>query len=328
MGLAESLVEWEKVRMTIYQELDRVSPSGDTVLTIGTFDGVHLGHRKLLQRLKATAASQGLLSVVLTFRDHPRLVLNPGTKLQYITTLEERLALLEGQGIDLVIPVDFTPEVALLKASDFVALLSGPLRMRGMVVGPDFALGHRREGDISALRRLGTDANFWLETVEPASMGGGVINSSAIRDMITQGNVVNTSQMLGRWYSLSGLVVEGDRRGQLLGFPTANLSLDPLVVFPADGIYATWAIVEGQRHQAATSIGVRPTFGAGHRTVETFILDYQGDLYGKRLTLEFASRLREECAFATVDALIEQMRLDVEQSRAILSSSTAGPQPP
>ena len=306
--------------MTIHQELARVSPPRETAVTIGTFDGVHLGHQQLLERLKLTAARAGLLSAVVTFRNHPRAVLNPESKLQYLASLEARIALLEQLGIDLIVSVDFTRELSQLKAREFVALLSRHLKMRGLVVGPDFALGHRREGDIPALKGLESEVGFRVETVEPVVIGKSLVKSSLIRSLITQGDVEGASGMLGRWYSLTGRVVQGDRRGQALGFPTANLSIDADLVTPADGIYATWATVEGQRHQAATCIGVRPTFGASDRTVEAFILDFEGDLYGKCLTLEFASRLREERAFTSVEALVEQMNVDVEQTREALSS--------
>jgi riboflavin kinase/FMN adenylyltransferase len=307
--------------MTVHQELAKISPPRDTVLTIGTFDGVHLGHQQLLQRLKALADSSGLLAAVLTFRNHPRLVLNSELELSYITTLEDRLDLLRGQGIDLVISVDFTRDLSLLGAREFVGLLCGHLKMKSLVVGPDFALGHGREGDISTLTHLGEEMGFRVQAIEPTMMMGDVIKSSKTRGLIAQGDVETASRMLGRWYALSGLVVEGDRRGRLLGFPTANLSLDPSVVIPADGIYATWAVVDGRRYQGATCIGLRPTFGVNGRTVETFILDFQGDIYGKRITLEFANRLREEQAFPNVEALVEQMKIDVEQTRDALSAS-------
>ena len=307
--------------MTVHQELAKISPPRDTVLTIGTFDGVHLGHQQLLQRLKALADSSGLLAAVLTFRNHPRLVLNSELELSYITTLEDRLDLLRGQGIDLVISVDFTRALSLLGAREFVGLLCGHLRMKSLVVGPDFALGHGREGDISTLTHLGEEMGFQVQAIEPTMMMGDVIKSSKTRGLIAQGDVETAGRMLGRWYALTGLVVEGDRRGRLLGFPTANLSLDPSVVIPADGIYATWAVVDGRRYQGATCIGLRPTFGVNGRTVETFILDFQGDIYGKPITLEFAGRLRDEQAFPNVEALVEQMKIDVAQTRAVLSTS-------
>ena len=306
--------------MSIQQELLKAAPSRDTVVTIGTFDGVHLGHKRLLHRVKELADSRSLVSVVLTFRNHPRLVLNPGGELHYLTNLEERAALLHGHGVDRVVLVDFTDELSLLEAREFVAILSKNLKMRGLVVGPDFALGHRREGDIPTLGRLGSDMGFSVEPVEPVLMGKIVIRSSVIRSLLAQGDVANAGRMLGRCHSLTGQVVEGDRRGRLLGFPTANLLLSSDLVLPGDGIYATWAVVEGQRHQAATCIGVRPTFGASQRVVEAFILDFEGDLYGKDVALEFVSLLRQEWAFPNAEALVEQMKLDVEQTRAVLAN--------
>ena len=306
--------------MTIHQELAQASPSRDTALTIGVFDGVHLGHQQLLRRLKAIAKDRGLLAAALTFRNHPRVVLNPEVKLGYITSVEVREALLRAEGVDLVIPVEFTRELSLIKAREFAALLCDQLRMKAMVVGPDFALGNRREGDIPTLNRLGSEMGFRVEPVQAGLIGTSPVKSSEIRGRITQGDVKLASDMLGRWYSLTGVVVEGDRRGRLMGFPTANLSVDADLVIPADGIYATWAILDGQRHQAATCIGVRPTFGVSQRTVEAFILDFQGDLYGTPVTLEFASRLREDRAFPSAEALIDQMNVDVEQTRGVLSS--------
>ena len=306
--------------MTIHEELARVAPARGTVLTIGTFDSVHLGHRYLLRRVKEMAESGGLLSAVLTFRNHPRPVLNPEVTLNYITTLEERISLIRGQGIDQIIGVNFTTALSLLKAREFVSLLLEHLKVKGLVLGPDFALGHRREGDIPTLKRLGEEMGFWVEPVEPVLMDESVINSSRIRGSITLGDIEYAGRMLGRAYALTGVVVEGARRGRLLGFPTANLSLDSGLIVPGDGIYATWATVEGTRYRSATSIGVRPTFGAGDRTVEAFIMDFQEDLYGKLLTLEFVCRLREELAFSSPEALIEQMKADVDQARSVLSS--------
>ena len=310
------------VRMTIQRELAQASPHRNTVVSIGTFDGVHLGHRQLLHTLKALAARHGLMPAVLTFRNHPRLVLDPGVEMHYITGLPQRVEMLQSQVAGLVIPVEFTRELSLLNAPDFLSLLSKHLKMKGMVVGPDFALGHRREGNVSILKQFGLEMGFWVETVEPVMMDQTVIRSSLIRSLLTQGEVENAGLMLGRCYSITGVVTEGDGRGQQMGFPTANLSLDSGLVIPGDGIYATWATVAGQRYQASTCIGVRPTFGLSPRTVEAFILDFQGDIYGESLTLEFVGRLRDERAFPNVEKLIDQIKLDVDQTRAVLSNPT------
>ena len=310
--------------MNVYRELAEASPPGETVLTIGTFDGVHLGHQALFGRLKEAAVGHNLRSSVLTFRNHPRTVLRPEVELRCITTPQDRLRLLQEEGIDSVIAVDFTMELASIEAAEFVGLLAEHLKMRGLVVGPDFALGHRRRGDIPTLKRLGREIGFWVEEVEPGCVGGLVVKSSMIRKLISEGDVGGAATMLGRVHSVMGVVVEGDRRGRSLGFPTVNLDIDPQVVIPSDGIYATWALVEGRRHGAATSIGVRPTFEGGLRTVEAFILDFDGDLYGETVTLEFVQRLRDELAFPDSAALVEQMRADVELTRATLGAYPEG----
>ena len=307
--------------MTIHTELAEASPPRDTVVTIGTFDGVHLGHQHLLRRLNELAAAGGYMSAALSFRNHPKTVLVPGVNLGYITPLEERLSLIRQQGTGLVVPVEFTRELSLLKAEEFVELLVRYLRMKCLLVGPDFALGHRREGDIPTLRLLGARTGVAVEVVEPVSGNRGVIRSSEVRGFITRGDVEGASEMLGRWYSLTGVVVQGDRRGRELGFPTANLAIDQSLATPADGIYATWATVDGRRHPAATSIGLRPTFGVSGRTVEAFIMDFDEDIYGKTVTLEFAARLRDEQAFQDAEALVRQMNLDVDQAREVLASS-------
>ena len=306
--------------MTLQADIAGGPPPADTAITIGTFDGVHLGHRHLVRSLTEAAQRQGLTPIVLTFKNSPRSVLNPAAQLSYITDLETRLSLLHQPGIDRVVPVEFTRELSQLSAAEFVDALSKELGMKGLVVGPDFALGHRRQGDVATLREMGKTAGFWVETVNNFSLDDAPVKSSAIRELLGQGQVERVKRMLDRPFSLAGEVETGDRRGRELGFPTANLAPKPSMAVPGDGIYATWAIVDGVRHQGATSIGVRPTFGGGgDRRVETFLLDFSGDLYGKRMTLEFEQRLRGELAFSSVDALVQQMKQDVEQSRAVLS---------
>ena len=311
--------------MTIHEELAKVSTNKETAFTIGTFDGVHLGHQQLLRQLKASATGHGLLAGVLTFRNHPRSVLNPGNHVGYISPLAERLSQLNSAGVDLVVDLDFTEELSKLTAREFVTLLVDNFRIRGLVVGPDFAMGYRREGTIPVLQELGTELGFWVYVVEPVALEKGPIRSSAIRKAITQGDVAGAAELLGRTYSLTGTVVHGERRGNKLGFPTANLGLDSGIMTPADGIYATWAVIGGKRCQSATNVGVRPTFGSGPRTVEAFIMDFDQDIYGRTLTLEFISRLREELSFDSVEALIKQMKLDVDQARMILAGSAAPP---
>lgn len=305
------------------EELAAAVPSRETYLTVGVFDGVHRGHRHLLQLLKRQAARAGCLPGVVTFRNHPVAVLYPQAGVKLITGVEERLRLLQRLGIETVVPITFTREVSLVTAGDFVALLQRHLRMRGLVVGPDFAMGHNREGTPQRLQSLGQEMGFTV-TVAPAFGDDGLqVSSTAIRNALVQGDIAAVSQLLGRPYALSGQVVRGDGRGgSVLGYPTANIATDQDLLLPGDGIYATWCYVGRRRHPAATSIGVRPTFGSGERTVEAFLLDFHGDLYQKSVRLEFVERLRDEMAFPSVDALKNQMSTDVEQTRRILSAVT------
>ncbi|MBI4234359.1 MAG: bifunctional riboflavin kinase/FAD synthetase [Chloroflexi bacterium] len=314
--------------MQAYQELSRVRPAGPAVATIGVFDGVHLGHQHLLKRLREEARRQGCPSVVVTFRNHPRMVLRPETKLSYLMAPEDRLRLLKAQGVDVVAPITFDLDLSRLSARAFVALLKETLLLQALVTGPDFALGHQREGTTPVLEALGRELGFSVHQVSPLVVQGLTVSSTAIRQALAQGDVAKVSFMLGRDYALEGVVGRGEGRGRRLGFPTANLQVEPSRALPADGIYATWACVNGVAHKSATSIGVRPTFGAGERTVETYILDFHEDIYGHPMRLAFASRLRDELRFDTAEALVAQMHQDIAQARVALAARpTATPSP-
>ena len=307
--------------MLVEEELAGALPQRDTALTIGVFDGVHLGHESLVHRLEERAAAEGLATGVVTFRRHPRLVLSRESGLTYLTSLEERVRLLHALGVDHVVTLSFTPELAQLRARDFVELLSRYLRMRALVVGPDFALGHDREGGIAALRALGEELGFTVEMVPPIAQDEEVVSSTAIRVALSRGDVPKVSRLLGRRFTLSGHVTKGDQRGKKLGFPTANLVPDPEQALPPDGVYVTRAFLHQVPYQAVTNIGVRPTFGDGKRVVEVHILDFpERDLYGEDLRVELVDRLRGEVRFSGPDELVAQMKADVERSRAVLSS--------
>lgn len=304
--------------MQIIEELRRFAPQQDTLLTIGVFDGVHLGHQHLIEHLKHRAESHGLLPGVVTFREHPQLVLGTGKNLIYLTTLEERLNLLQNLGISLVVPLSFTTEVANLNARQFVTLLVEHLRMRGLVVGPDFALGRGREGDIATLQDIGRELGFSVEISPPMTLENMVISSTAIRKALANGDVALARKLLGRRFVVYGPVVHGDARGRQLGFVTANIACNARRAIPADGVYASRTFVENKNYKAVTSIGRRPTFGVGERTIEVHLLDFQGDLYGKELKIELVERLRPEMKFASAEELKAQIKRDVAQSRALL----------
>ena len=305
--------------MLVEEELARALPENDTALTIGVFDGVHLGHEFLIKKLKERASAGGLLSVVVTFHRHPRLVLSPRSNLAYLTSLKERIRLLESLGVGCVVTLSFTRELAELSAREFIGLLQKYLRMRSLVVGPDFTLGKGRKGDAPKLKSLGEELHFSVEVVEPMVWEGEVVSSTAIRTALSQGDMIKVSRLLGRRFTLSGQVMRGDQRGKTLGFPTANLVPDTEQALPPDGVYTTRAFVNETAYLAVTNIGVRPTFGDGKRVVEVHILDFEErELYGHEIRIELAHRLRGEVKFSGADELKAQMQRDVEQARALL----------
>jgi len=306
--------------MPVEEELARLSPEKDTLLTIGVFDGVHLGHKYLISQLKEYARRQNLLAVVVTFRRHPQEVLSPQTKLPFLTDLDERTNLLKNEGVDTIITLPFTREFAQLSAREFVSLLKKYLRMRGIVIGPDFALGRNREGNANTLRTLGQDMNFSVTVVPPVVINDEVASSTAIRKALADGDMKKVHQLIGRSFSLHGRVITGAGRGVELGFRTTNLDIDPEQALPADGVYATWAYVDDRAYQSMTNIGKCPTFGYNERTVEVYILNYDSDLYGRELKIDIIERLRDEKQFDNVEELKKQITEDVNQGIAILNS--------
>jgi riboflavin kinase/FMN adenylyltransferase len=290
------------------------------------FDGVHRGHRHLLAWLKDRAAARGLASGVLTLHPHPALVLNPRAPVVYLTSLEERVELLRAGGVDFVLPVTFTPEVARLSAREFVGLLIERLRMRFFLVGPDFALGRDRQGSADVLFQLGSEMGFEVESAGPLMESGRVVSSSAVRDALAAGEVEAVGSLLGRPFSLHGPVVGGVERGKVMGFPTANIAVGPGMALPAFGVYATIAYVDvgGVARKSVTNIGRRPTFDDGERTVEVYIMDFDADIYGRELRVDVLKRLRGETRFAGPQELIEQIRRDVVAAREYLESHPAG----
>ena len=306
--------------MRIDGELAQVSPGRDSVVTVGVFDGVHLGHQHLISSSVEEARRSDRLSIVATFRNHPRSVLTTGFTPRYITGPEERVRLIAEAGADLVVPVTFDREMSELSARDFLDLLMRRLRMKTLVVGPDFALGREREGDVERLRSLSLEMGFSLLVIDLLEAGGQPIRSTVVRQAIAEGKVSRLRSLLGRRFTLDGRIGRGAGRGKELGFPTANLEMAPDRAMPADGIYAAWALFGGQRHMSATSIGTRPTFEETDRTIEAFLLDFDGDLYGHDLRLEFVRRLRDEIRYDSVDALKEQIAKDIEETKAALTA--------
>lgn len=306
--------------MSLEEELSRFSPNSDTLLAIGVFDGVHLGHKALISELTRMAEEQGLTSGVVTFRQHPQSLLSPEKELPHLTSLSQKIRLLKDEGVEDIITLTFSQELASLSAAAFLSLLKKHLKMRGLVIGTDFALGKNREGNAANLLKLGQAMGFSVTVVPPATVNGQVVSSTTIRNALAAGDIKRVYDMTGRYFRLEGHVITGNGRGANLGFPTANLDIGPEQALPVDGVYATRAYIYDQTCPALTNIGTRPTFGRGQRVVEVYILDYKGDLYGRELTIDIIERLRGEVRFKTAAELKKQIKADIKKGRAILES--------
>ena len=305
--------------MGIEQELAKAAPQRDTVLTIGVFDGLHAGHRYLLEELRQQAAEENLLSAVVTFNPHPQSVLHPQNQLLWLNDVEDRAEALQALSIDIVTVLTFTPELARLSARDFMSLVKKYLRMRTVMVGPDFTLGRSREGNIDLLRTLGREMEFNVEVVSPYTVNGEIVSSTLIRQALAQGDMEKVRRLMGRYFHLRGKVVSSDKRGQSLGFPTANLDMKPQQALPGNGIYATITHTDGKQFLSATNVGIRPTFGEGEKRVETHLLNYEGDLHGKEIKVEFVQKLRDEQRFSSPEELKAQLARDVQEVETILT---------
>ena len=307
--------------MHVWRSLDDLSagPPAASVVTIGNFDGVHLGHRALLGGLVAAARARGADAVVTTFDPHPMTVVHPDSAPPRLTTPEHRLALLAEQGVDGVLVLPFTRELSLWEPAEFVGrVLVDGLHAVEVHVGENFRFGHRASGDVTTLRELGRAGGFEV-VVLPLAGDTTRWSSTYVRQCLAEGDVASAAAALGRLHRVEGPVVEGDKRGRQLGYPTANLDLAPGTAIPADGVYAGWLTrADGTRLPAAISIGTNPTFDGTSRRVEAYVLDRDDlELYGEHVALDFLARLRETVRFDGVEPLLAQMALDVDQARAL-----------
>jgi riboflavin kinase/FMN adenylyltransferase len=292
---------------------------GPSAVAVGSFDGLHLGHRAVVERLLAAARSQDLQVAWITFDPHPRCVLDPANCPAQVTTLEERLGLVRPLGVQQAIVLEFTRSLAALTAEEFMERLQAAIDLRCLVVGYDFALGRGRRGDTAWLRAHGRDHGYRVEVVEPFRLGEAEVHSSEVRRLLTLGEVEQANRLLGRQFAMSGLVEPGDRIGRDLGWPTVNLAVPPTKLVPGRGIYAGWADTPAGAYQAAISVGYRPTFHKTELRVEAHLLDFTGDLYQQRLELRFVARLRDEVQYPDAASLSVQIARDVEETRRILA---------
>lgn len=285
-------------------------------MTIGVLDGVHRGHQALI-----AALDDSMIRTVCTFDPHPIEVLRPGFHPRLITTIEERVDRLGAHGVEQVGILDLT-HIKELSPVEFVEdVLVRRLSLGHLVVGRDFRFGKDRSGDVDLLAELGPFYGFRLDVIDLVSDEGGAVSSSRIRAMIEGGEAARAAEALGAPYRVTGRVIEGDKRGREIGFPTANMVPPERKVIPATGIYAAWSHLGDERHPSAINVGVRPTFGEGELLIEAYLLDYEGDLYDRELTVEFVEFLRPESKFDSVRALVAQMHDDVVRARGVLETA-------
>jgi len=305
-----------------FTSLEQVKISERTVVTIGAFDGVHRGHQSLIQQAILYGAEQNQIPAVLTFNPHPEMVLRGFRPGFYLTMPDAKASLLEQLGVQLMITHPFDEEVRSMRAAEFVDRLVKYLKLGSLWVGPDFAMGYEREGTVEFLRSQATRYGFDLRIVDLMDAGGERVSSTRIREALAVGDVAEAARLLGRLYSVPGQVVRGAGRGRTIGIPTANLAIPAEQAVPSRGVYAAWAIIGDLRHEAVVNIGHRPTFdGAGStQTVEAHLLNFSGDLYDRPIQLDFLSRLRDEKKFDGVDALVAQIRNDIESGREAFST--------
>jgi len=309
----------------LYNDLSRLK-AVRPVVTIGTFDGVHLGHRKILGRLTEIVRETGGESLLFTFFPHPRQVLSPEEhNLRLITTLEEKRALLEQAGIDHLVVYPFTREFAAMTYREFVRdILVGQIGTSSLVVGYDHKFGRNREGDFEYLNECALHYGFRIEKLDPLLINEAHVSSTRIRQALEAGDIVTANRYLGYAYELHGRVIEGEKVGRKLGFPTANIeAAEVLKLIPGYGVYAVRIRVAGQHWEGMLNIGTRPTFNqnADNRSIEVHLFGFEGSLYGEKITLVFIDKIREEQKFSSIDALVEQLHRDRQRALEILGRS-------
>ena len=310
--------------MSIIYGLDAIAkPFRNAVVSIGNFDGVHLGHQTLFRELIKQAVANRGKAVIVTFEPHPLAVLKPEMAPPIISPLRRKTELILSYGIDHVLVIPFTREFAAVRAADFVrSILYETLGMRRMIVGYDYCFGRDREGNIEMLRTMGKELRFNVEVLSAVHRGDTLVSSTMIRNLLKEGNVARVNELLARPFQLQGKIVEGRKIGaHLLGFPTANLDTANMGMIPARGVYAVEAILGNDSFAGVCNVGFNPTFGESVLTVEAHILDFHKNIYGENLRLNFIQRLRDEKKFSGVEALAGQIEKDARQARTILSSS-------
>lgn len=312
--------------MLLITDLSRITTKfTNTVLTLGNFDGLHLGHQELIKMVMKRARETGAVGMVVTFRPHPLKILAPEKCPPLISIYEEKIALFEKLGLDVLVKIPFTLDFSAMSPEDFTrGILCDLLGAREIFVGYNYRFGKGRAGDVGTLKRLGKEYGFVVREIEQISLDGEVISSTKIRKLLAEGSVEHAARLLGRAYAITGVVVKGDGRGRGLGFPTANIAPKHSII-PADGVYAVRFFVREKFYDGIANVGMRPTFDEKRLTIEVHILDFDEDIYGEEISLYFLGRIREERKFKSPDDLVRQIASDIRTARKMLAESPRMP---
>ena len=302
--------------MKIYRTLEEINNMPKTAVALGSFDGVHLGHQELIRRTSELAKSLGIATAVFTFSNHPRDLIPGSEKTKNILYREDKERIMESLGVDYLFDVPFTEEIMHMSPGDYVKeLLIEKLNAKALCCGFNHRFGHKAAGTPELLKELGDELGFEAYIMEPYMVGDTLVSSTLIRGLIEEGDVASCNEYMGRYYAISGEVVVGNRLGKSLGFPTSNLVIDESMVSPPNGVYITYCTYNGTRYPSITNVGVKPTVGAFEKNVETHIFDFDRELYGKKIMVEFLLKMREEVKFDSLDELKVQIVKDCEAAR-------------
>ena len=305
--------------LELEKQISKFTNNQETILTIGVFDGVHKGHQHLFKKLNDIASKTTKHSTVITFINHPNTILTSNFLPSYLYNAEKKIQLIKDLNVNSVIPITFNDSIASLTAVEFIEILKRKINIHTIVLGHDFAMGKDRQGTKSEIVNIGSKYNFLTANVPPYKQKDTIVSTSMIKKMILNGEVNNVSKSLGRNFEISGKVIKGFSRGKKLGYPTANIEIEPNIIKPSNGIYATFATINKKIYFSSTTIGIAPTFKEQKYSIETYIIDFEKSIYSQNITIEFIEKLRNEIKFENIETLKYQIQLDIQKTKNILN---------
>ena len=305
--------------LELEKQISKFTNDQETILTIGVFDGVHKGHQHLFKKLNDIASKTTKHSTVITFINHPNTILTSNFLPSYLYNTEKKIQLIKDLNVNSVIPITFNDSIANLTAVEFIEILKRKINIHTIVLGHDFAMGKDRQGTKNEIINIGSKYNFLTANVPPYKQKDTIVSTSMIKKMILNGKVNNVSKSLGRNFEISGKVIKGFSRGKKLGYPTANIEIEPNIIKPSNGIYATFTTINKKIYFSSTTIGIAPTFKEQKYSIETYIIDFEKSIYSQNITIEFIEKLRNEIKFENIETLKYQIQLDIQKTKNILN---------